>query len=127
MAHHLRHLPDALAGLTPDVRSVWLAFGLAILLLVGALTWFGLDQSSPIRAAEAAVRDRLATPRVEIASRLHYRPDLPPYRARSVLVCGRIDGGAAYGALVQKRRRGGAMSLIGSGDRVLNLAVGGAP
>ncbi|WP_374513314.1 hypothetical protein [Brevundimonas sp.] len=127
MAHHLRHLPAVLADLSPDVRSVGLAFGLSIVLLLAALTWSGLSLSSPVRAAEAAVREGLAAPDAEIESRLHFRPDLPPYRAGSVLVCGRIGGARPYAALVQKRRRRGAASLLGSPDRVFDLAIGGSP
>lgn len=104
-----------------QTRDMWMWAAIAVVALVVGLWWVGTGRSSPIRAAEDAVRAALNQPDVPIrGARLHDRGF--GYRMR--LVCGVVDDDPArpFAALVKERRRRSALSLI-DGDRVRRLAL----
>ena len=122
-----RRLPDILYDLTPDFRSPVTAAIATIVALITAVTWFGWDASSPIRAAEAAARGRLGDPNLDL-QRSVIRDHLPRrydgFRHR--LVCGAVANGPAFAAVVRENRRSASLLLF-SGldrDRVEALALG---
>jgi hypothetical protein len=97
----------------------WAAIGVGGLII--GLWLFGTDQSTPIRAAEAAVREATNQPDLAFhGSRMHAHPGF-----RLWLVCGRVNGDESrpFAAVVKKHRGGSALSLISSGDGVKELAL----
>lgn len=99
---------------------LWAALGVAGLIV--GLWWYGTARSSPILAAEIAVREAVGNAPLG-ESRMH---DWPGYRLW--LVCGTVEGAAPrpFAAVVRERREGGsALSFISGGDRVRTLAVSG--
>lgn len=56
-----------------QTRDMWMWAAIAVVALVAGLWWVGTDRSSPIRAAEDAVRAALNQPDVPIrGARLHH-------------------------------------------------------
>jgi hypothetical protein len=103
-----------------QTRDMLMWAGIALVGLVVALHWFGLERSSPIRAAEQSVREALDDPDLGFTdSRIHRR-----LGHRTWLVCGAVEGDGArpFAAAVKERRRRSPLSLIAGGDRVLTLA-----
>jgi len=100
---------------------LWVALGVAGLIV--GLWWYGTDRSSPILAAETAVREAVGDAEAPLGkSRMQ---DWPGYRLW--LVCGTVEGASPrpFAAVVRERRSRSALSLIGGGDRVQALTVSG--
>jgi hypothetical protein len=100
---------------------LWAALGVAGLIFF--LWSFGTDRSSPITAAEIAVREAVGDAEAPLGkSRMH---DWAGYRLW--LVCGTVEGDTPrpFAAVVRERRSRSALSLISGGDRVRALAVSG--
>lgn len=101
---------------------LWAALGVAGLIVF--LWSFGTDRSSPITAAEQAVREAVQDAGAPLGqSRMH---DWTGYRLW--LVCGIVEGDTPrpFAALVKERRNRSALSMISGGDQVRALAVTGA-
>ena len=106
-----------------QTRDMLLWAGLGVAGLIVFLWWFGTERSSPIAAAERAVREAVQDAGAPLGkSRMH---DWSGYR--QWLVCGTVDGETPrpFAAVVKKRKRSSALSLISGGDRVRALAVSG--
>ncbi len=106
-----------------QTRDMLLWAGLGVAGLIVFLWWFGTNRSSPITAAEQAVRESVREAKAPLGkSRMH---DWTGYR--QWLVCGTVEGETPrpFAAVVRKRKRSSALSLIGGGDRVRALAVAG--
>ncbi|WP_439472548.1 hypothetical protein [Brevundimonas sp.] len=100
---------------------LWAALGVAGLIV--GLWWVGTDHSSPIPAAEQAVREALQDAEPPLGkSRMHHWAGY-----RQWLVCGVIEGDTPrpFAALVQEKKHSSPLSMIGNGDRVRVLAVPG--
>ncbi|MDO1559608.1 hypothetical protein Q0812_09230 [Brevundimonas sp. 2R-24] len=125
MLHLLRHLPEIVSDLAPDVRNPWWAAILATVGLIGAISWYGWSASSPARAAETAVRERLGDPQARFEKTVvRYRVPRAHSGARRRLVCGQVERGPYFAAVVHERRRASS-ALAMSGDRVVALAFKG--
>jgi hypothetical protein len=106
-----------------QTRDMLLWAGLGVAGLIVCIWWVGTDRSSPILAAERAVREAVQDAEAPLGkSRMH---DWTGYRMW--LVCGTVEGETPrpFAALVKKRKRSSVLSLISGDDQVRSLAVPG--